>query len=627
MSQQQMNNNNSSGGNIPVSERYWTLVDKADKKFSKIRDLPYYERNRYDTYFYKVFKVYTQLWKFQQENRQKLVEAGLKRWEIGEIASRIAQLYYGQYMRTSEASYLSEAYIFYEAILTREYFKDGSFQDFNLANKQLRFLARFLMVCLVLNRREMVHQLVNQLKMLVDECRRTFQDTDFKEWKLVVQEIVRFLKADTAFMNIRPLRYSLVLDPHPDVLPQVAAPVARKNLRLRDAVLSSYHHNEVKFSELTLDTFRMLQCLEWEPSGSFYLSTGGKSGQNGALGSSRINHSQDITDPTLPPNPRKAVLYRPSLTHFIAVLATICEELPPDGVLLVYLSASGTTGHTLSPSGSGPCINAAENISRDFQSHTIHSDGTSTSSMSSPSDSPKPSANQNKEDFISSHTGCLQFGNRGSGGLNCIYPSDLIPFTRRPLFIIIESDASEVFKAISGAEKGERAALLLSPSCSFPIGTSDSSRHSFGSLFTVFLTAPLQAFCLLLGISGSDVEMDIYKHAESLLSSSLNDWGLTLATSDNLDPVWAQILRDPFLRRFLLRFIFCRAVLSLFVQTFNKKEFHPECMPALPNSVSPTVTASQTAVLQLAKTFHATKRFVFTEAVSLPDQKNSGMES
>lgn len=63
----------------------------------------------------------------------------------------------------------------------------------------------------------------------------------------------------------------------------------------------------------------MLQCLEWEPSGSFYLSAGGKSGQNGALGSSRINHSQDISDPTLPPNPRKAVLYRPSLTHFIAV--------------------------------------------------------------------------------------------------------------------------------------------------------------------------------------------------------------------------------------------------------------------------------------------------------------------
>ena len=130
---------------------------------------------RYDTYFYKVFKVYTQLWKFQQVNWPKLVETGLKRWEIGERSSWIAQLYYGQYMRTSESSYLSETYIFYEVILTREHFKEGSCQDHNLANKQLRFLARFLMVCLVLNRREIVHQLVNQLKTLVDECKRTFQ--------------------------------------------------------------------------------------------------------------------------------------------------------------------------------------------------------------------------------------------------------------------------------------------------------------------------------------------------------------------------------------------------------------------------------------------------------------------
>jgi hypothetical protein len=119
--------------------------------------------------------VYTQLWKFQQENRQKLVEAGLRRWEVGDIASRIGQLYFGQYMRTSDANYLSESYIFYEAILTREYFKEGLFQDVNITKKQLRFLARFIMVCLILNRREMVQQLVNQLKMLVDECKRAFQ--------------------------------------------------------------------------------------------------------------------------------------------------------------------------------------------------------------------------------------------------------------------------------------------------------------------------------------------------------------------------------------------------------------------------------------------------------------------
>ena len=99
-------------------------------------------RQEYDAYFYKVFKVYTQVWKFQQENRQKLVESGLKRSEIGDIASRIAQLYFAHYMRTSQASYLHEAFIFYDAILTRDYFNLSSPHDLSLASKHLRFISR-----------------------------------------------------------------------------------------------------------------------------------------------------------------------------------------------------------------------------------------------------------------------------------------------------------------------------------------------------------------------------------------------------------------------------------------------------------------------------------------------------
>lgn len=63
----------------------------------------------------------------------------------------------------------------------------------------------------------------------------------------MVQEIVRFLKADTAFMNIRPLRYSLILDPHPDALLGVVTSAAKRSLKLREAILSSYHYNEVRY--------------------------------------------------------------------------------------------------------------------------------------------------------------------------------------------------------------------------------------------------------------------------------------------------------------------------------------------------------------------------------------------
>lgn len=67
--------------------------------------------------------------------------------------------------------------------------------------------------------------------------------------------------------------------------------------------------------------------------------------------------------------------------------------------------------------------------------------------------------------------------------------------------------AHNYVQAIVGAEKGEPVAMLLSPSSSSPIAAADSSRHTSGRLFTIFLTAPLQAFCLLLGHSGSDIDM------------------------------------------------------------------------------------------------------------------------
>lgn len=70
----------------------------------------------------------------------------------------------------------------------------------------------------------------------------------------------------------------------------------------------------------------------------------------------------------------------------------------------------------LSPSGAGNSINAAENINRNFQSHTISSDATSASPFSSPSNSPNPTLWVNKGDCMDDLGGCLHFGTRGSRG-------------------------------------------------------------------------------------------------------------------------------------------------------------------------------------------------------------------
>ena len=47
--------------------------------------------------------------------------------------------------------------------------------DAILANKQLRYVARFIVVCLLLNRREMVRKLLRNLRILVEEYEKAFK--------------------------------------------------------------------------------------------------------------------------------------------------------------------------------------------------------------------------------------------------------------------------------------------------------------------------------------------------------------------------------------------------------------------------------------------------------------------
>lgn len=577
------------GGGGWTAEQFWSLLDKADRRFARVRDLPLFGRHEPEEYG-KAFRIYTQLWRMQQEHRHRLLDAGLRRWQVGEIAARIAHLYYSQYQRTSDTALLSEAFVFYHAVLDRAYFLDDHLGG---PTKHLRFLARFLLVALLLARRaHTVPRLATNIRALLDESKKTLQEAEYKEWKHVVQEISRFLRADSSFMNMRPLRYSYAFDHPPDTLPTIPPTVKKRGLLLSDAILCSYYHNEVKYTDLTIDTFRMLQCLEWEPCGSFALDNGysahDESGQN------HPNLLKDLRDAALPPNPLKTVLYRPSVTHFLTVLATKCEELPSNGMMLIYLSAAGEVGS----SGLGP--DTSERVVSSFNKFDI--------SNTRPINS--------KED----NEPCLWLGCRESEGSNCIYPCDLIPFTRRPLFLVIDSSVSSTFKSIHGTEKGEATAMLLSPSSrSSSVGFSGDSTRQSGSQFTMFLTAPLQAFCFVIGNNGLDIDRDFYNKAEELLSLSLNEWAMTLVASTSLEPVWIEVLGDPLLRRLLLRFIFCRATLSLLKASNDKVECLPSCVPPLPESVGEESMLSQCCVMRVASFFGATDQFSFSEVTTWPD--------
>ncbi|KAL3323597.1 hypothetical protein AABB24_037979 [Solanum stoloniferum] len=579
-----------------IPKTFRALVESAEKKYARVRDLPAYGRwGTSNHYFHKVFKAYMRLWKYQQENRVRLLECGLQRWEIGEIASRIGQLYFSQYMRTSEARFLLESCIFYEAILNRKYF-EGSGKDRMVRFKELRFYARFLMVSLILNRTEMVNLLVEQFKALVDDSKAAFPGTNFKEWRLVVQEIVRFARVHSPSPDARPLRYCALFDSHPSSRPYVARFHAKKVLKFRDALLTSYHKNEAKFAELTLDTYRMLQCLEWEPSGSFYQRSPVEPRANGAVidqsitsGLIDINLAAEMMDPALPPNPKKAVLYRPNVPLLISVVATMCEELPPESVVLIYISASGntiqsTTSHTESSSSYRKSLKNSVLSRTSFeQKSALHENYTNTNG-----------------DTGQYFENCLCLGPSRSGGSNNLYPGDLIPFTRRPLFLIIDSDNSDAFKVLHGAERGEKSALFLSPlRPSFKNPGTDVTQT--GSQFTLFLAAPLQAFCQLVGLVSSDKDLDCSDEADGIISTAFAEWEVILCTSTNLDLVWAQVLSDPFLRRLILRFIFCRAVLGLFCLHERGDEYLPVCLPKLPDTFSPDSETVQPSIRRLAR--------------------------
>lgn len=85
---------------------------------------------------------------------------------------------------------------------------------------------------------------------------------------------------------------------------------------------------------------------------------------------------------------------------------------------------------------------------------------------------------------------------------HCVYPGDLYPFTRKPLFVVVDSDNSFVFQQIP-RYFGQPLMVLMSPQDVPP--TLRDLRHG-GGLFTLFLHAPLAAFCLICNVRSLPVQ-------------------------------------------------------------------------------------------------------------------------
>lgn len=439
----------------------------------------------------------------------------------------------------------------------------------------------------------MVNTLVEELSHFINEYSTAVRGAgETQEWHLVLQEITLFLQADmtASYKNLdwhaaprRSVFANRVLTP-PKLDASASSTLSMHSstgsvmngiqiLKLQSCILVGSHQHQVKFSELTLDMYRMMYCLEKEPSHSHHFpaihygpvnpstvgtgpggtnlhepapaSVDGPPAASIALGASANGISAKVTtnepsataignngQQTTPSkssrsknanaNPKKYLLYRPTVSQVLLYLASAQRELLDNSVLLLYLSADGEPSKTPSSSSSTP-INSVPPVSPASistssssvppspmasslllnTSQSMHSSTSSLPSFSQLLSNISASSSSNsavypdlyscgglklKREEFASKTAVA----RASPFVNpcAFYPADIAPFTRRPTFIIVDSDYSHSFLNI-GTPFGSALLVLASPQ-ETPIDVIEGSQA--GGLFTFYLHDPLSAF-------------------------------------------------------------------------------------------------------------------------------------
>ncbi|KAJ1809980.1 hypothetical protein LPJ75_004289, partial [Coemansia sp. RSA 2598] len=622
-----------------VVEEFEYLLEKSQQLFSGLSDLPEIGSKYWMPHFQRTFEVYTKLWKFQSQHRlllEKPEHYGLKRWEVGEIASKIGQLYYRYYLRTSDTHNLYEAYIFYSAIRERNYFKgEQEVKNSALMIKKLRYYARFIVVCLQMNNTAMMVQLLEEVKSLIDVYAATFNPVDKMEWSLVVKEMALFMQAVCSPVPLEektgeslPISYRLSMRKRPKIDKEGS------KFRLQEAVIVGNRPTQIKFSELTLDMYYMLQMLERESEsaahvfgkepgakepeghsadttavataipqdkGTEALPVAAANTHNAASGTtstqlaaeavatSAANIVSDNAPPPPPPaaaaatpsdadmakgqqtstekrpdaaatiaepekekpeaagadkdverekpvrraNPHKYVLYQPHFSQIQVYLASAFREIGEQGCVLLYLSSDGS-GISPEPAAVGSTETAHGFIG-----------GISTSRRNL-----GDSKDRKIEQLV--HT---------------LHPADLLPYTRKPFFLIVESSSSGAYKNIPNLFN-QPLLCLLSPS-SYPI-TSNS-----GSIYTFFLHSPVTAFCIVSRINA----VSKAKWAElQALFDQFEDRVFELLAQHVVDPNVRKFLFDDFLGQVVVRHVVCCIMLQLHVE-FSHPEHMPQAAP------------------------------------------------
>lgn len=228
---------------------------------------------------------------------------------------------------------------------------------------------------------------------------------------------------------------------------------------------------------MSLDKYRFLQSLERELLNSPGLTKPLSSDTtNPGVAMASIDN-RDMTDESVRrSSPRKYLLHRPTCAQLLLYLALCFKDISENSALLLYLSADGSKRQS-----------RGENTN-------YYTGGIATAVNSTRKVPEKLDQDQNTL-------------------IHTLHPHDLVPFTRKPMFVIVDSNNSIAFKDIPKVFNLPFV-CLMSP-IEYPSSIKDTTQ--LGSLFTLFLHSPPKAFAFVSDIT--QMNTTVWTQVVSLVES------------------------------------------------------------------------------------------------------------
>jgi hypothetical protein len=140
--------------------------------------------------------------------------------------------------------------------------------------------------------------------------------------------------------------------------------------------------------------------------------------------------------------------------------------------------------------------------------------------------------------------------------VHTLHPQDLVPFTRKPLFVIVDSNNSFAFKDFPKVFN-QSFVCLMSP-IEYPSTIKDTTQ--IGSLFSLFLHSPIKAFAFVSDIS--TIEPPVWDQTVTLIETTEKLIADLMEQDQQLDKSYKKFSQDDFLCQFCVRFVLCSAILN-----------------------------------------------------------------